>query len=317
MKNKKTLLILAMAVTLSGVMSACSFGGDEPEEVVEVTPTPEPTPEPTPTPVITADGQSTTYTSKDKSISIELPNATWANKTDETDMVSFESPNEGKILILHAAGEEAMSSAVIPSTQDLAVSLEQASDLVNGTDFEIKNYSATNVGGVNIYSYLTKMLNTEKSGGYSFVIYKYFANDNEFYSITASGIPNSQKAYKKLLESVNSFQILGDSSLKPGTGTDSGSTEAGDGTQSEGTSTVTPGKPSDDIISDTSKTRTIYRNSDGQPLVIKADANGNWVDDDGNVYEFYNDQDVYDQNGVDYYYHGEAADVYYMPITEE
>ena len=38
MKNKKTLMILALAVTLSGVLSACSFGGDEPKEIVEATP---------------------------------------------------------------------------------------------------------------------------------------------------------------------------------------------------------------------------------------------------------------------------------------
>lgn len=317
MKNKKSLLILAMAVTLAGAMSGCSFGGEEPEEVVETTPTPEATPTPEPTPTISPDAQSTTYTSKDKSISIELPNATWTNKTDENGMVSFESPDQGKILILHGAGEEAMSTAVIPSTQDLAVSLEQASDLVNGTDFEIRDYNATTQGGVNVYSYYTKMLNTEKSGGYSFVIYKYFVNENEYYSIVASGIPNSKNAYDKLMKSVNSFQILGDSSLKPATGTEGGDAATGDASQSGNTSTVTPGKPSEDIISDNTKTRTLYRNSDGKPLVIKIDPNGNWVDDNGNVYDFYNEQDVYDQNGVDYYYHGEAADVYYMPLPQE
>ena len=149
MKNKKSLLILAMAVTLAGTMSACSFGGEEPEEVVETTPTPETQATPDPTTPNSHDSQSTTYTSKDKSISIELPNATWTNKTDENGMVSFESPNQGKILILHGAGDEAMSTAVIPSTQDLAVSLEQASDLVNGQDFEIRAYNATTQGGVN------------------------------------------------------------------------------------------------------------------------------------------------------------------------
>ena len=62
------------------------------------------------------------------------------------------------------------------------------------------------------------------------------------------------------------------------------------------------------------KTRTIYRNSDGHPLVITPDGNGNWVDFDGNTYRFVNNEDVYDQNDVDYYWHGEGADVYYMPV---
>ena len=317
MKNKKTLMILALAVTLSGVMSACNFGGDDPAETVEVTPTPEPTQAPDPTPTVAPDAQSTTYTSTDRSISIELSDATWANRSDEGDLISFESPDQGRILIIHGEGAEDMASAVIPSTEDLAVSLEQASDLVNGTDFEIRRYSATNVNGVNVYSYVTRMLNTEKSGGYSFVINKYFANDNEYYSITASGINGSQRAYNRLAEAVDSFQILGESTLSAAT-----STQSADGTSSEDGQTaasnngVTPGRPSDDIISDNTKTRTIYRNSDGQPIVIKIDNDGNWVDDDGNTYRFANQWDVYDQNDVDYYYHGEAADVYYMPLPD-
>ena len=44
------------------------------------------------------------------------------------------------------------------------------------------------------------------------------------------------------------------------------------------------------------------------------DGNGNWVDRDGNTYRFVNNEDVYDQNDVDYYWHGEGADVYYMPV---
>ena len=67
-------------------------------------------------------------------------------------------------------------------------------------------------------------------------------------------------------------------------------------------------------LTDTNQTRTIYRNSDGHPLVITPDGNGNWVDFDGNTYRFVNNEDVYDQNDVDYYWHGEGADVYYMPV---
>ena len=109
-------------------MAGCGFGGDEPEEqkVVGVTPVPEVTKAPTATPTIAPDVQNTTYTSADKSISIDLPDATWANKTDEADTISFESPDNGNILILHGQGEETMAATVIPSTQDMAVSLEQA-----------------------------------------------------------------------------------------------------------------------------------------------------------------------------------------------
>ena len=49
-------------------------------------------------------------------------------------------------------------------------------------------------------------------------------------------------------------------------------------------------------------------------MQITPDGNGNWVDFDGNTYRFVNNEDVYDQNDVDYYWHGEGADVYYMPV---
>ena len=362
MKNKKLLAMTAMVITASVLMSACSFGGNDKKEdtpAVAVTPTAEPTATPAPTiePTIAPNVQSTTYTSADKSIAINLPDATWANKTDETDMVSFESPNVGNILILHGQGEDTMASTVIPSTQDMAVSLDQADgDKVNGTDFEIQDYTSNDVNGIGVYSYTTKMLNTDKSGGDLYVVHKVFANDTEYYNIEAS--VKIEDALDSIKAAVASFQILGDSSLKEaapkqaaapaadnssadnaadnsgaaasdnagntdasastdGTTADGSSNDASqaadNGTASTDTSTNSGGF-TDEQLSNTDETRTIYRNSDGHPLVIQPDGNGNWVDFDGNTYSFADEQDAYDANGNSYYWHGEAADVYYMPV---
>ena len=362
MKNKKLLAMTAMVITASVLMSACSFGGNDKKEdtpAVAVTPTAEPTATPAPTiePTIAPNVQSTTYTSADKSIAINLPDATWANKTDETDMVSFESPNVGNILILHGQGEDTMASTVIPSTPDMAVSLDQADgDKVNGTDFEIQDYTSNDVNGIGVYSYTTKMLNTDKSGGDLYVVHKVFANDTEYYNIEAS--VKSEDALDSIKAAVASFQILGDSSLKEaapkqaaapaadnssadnaadnsgaaasdnagntdasastdGTTADGSSNDAsqaaGNGTASTDTSTNSGGF-TDEQLSNTDETRTIYRNSDGHPLVIQPDGNGNWVDFDGNTYSFADEQDAYDADGNSYYWHGEAADVYYMPV---
>ena len=362
MKNKKLLAMTAMVITASVLMSACSFGGNDKKEdtpAVAVTPTAEPTATPAPTiePTIAPNVQSTTYTSADKSIAINLPDATWANKTDETDMVSFESPNVGNILILHGQGEDTMASTVIPGTQDMAVSLDQADgDKVNGTDFEIQDYTSNDVNGIGVYSYTTKMLNTDKSGGDLYVVHKVFANDTEYYNIEAS--VKSEDALDSIKAAVASFQILGDSSLKEaapkqaaapaadnssadnaadnsgaaasdnagntdasastdGTTADGSSNDAsqaaGNGTASTDTSTNSGGF-TDEQLSNTDETRTIYRNSDGHPLVIQPDGNGNWVDFDGNTYSFADEQDAYDADGNSYYWHGEAADVYYMPV---
>ena len=363
MKNKKLLAMTAMVITASVLMSACSFGGNDKKEdtpAVAVTPTAEATATPAPTiePTIAPNVQSTTYTSADKSIAINLPDATWANKTDETDMVSFESPNVGNILILHGQGEDTMASTVIPSTQDMAVSLDQADgDKVNGTDFEIQDYTSNDVNGIGVYSYTTKMLNTDKSGGDLYVVHKVFANDTEYYNIEAS--VKSEDALDSIKAAVASFQILGDSSLKvaapkqaaapaadnssadnaaadnsgaaasdnagntdasastDGTTADGSSNDASqaadNGTASTDTSTNSGGF-TDEQLSNTDETRTIYRNSDGHPLVIQPDGNGNWVDFDGNTYSFADEQDAYDADGNSYYWHGEAADVYYMPV---
>lgn len=363
MKNKKLLAMTAMVITASVLMSACSFGGNDKKEdtpAVAVTPTAEPTATPAPTiePTIAPNVQSTTYTSADKSIAINLPDATWANKTDETDMVSFESPNVGNILILHGQGEDTMASTVIPSTQDMAVSLDQADgDKVNGTDFEIQDYTSNDVNGIGVYSYTTKMLNTDKSGGDLYVVHKVFANDTEYYNIEAS--VKSEDALDSIKAAVASFQILGDSSLKEAApkqaaapaadnssadnaaadnsgaaaSDNAGNTDASastDGTTADGSSndasqaadngtastdtSMNSGGFTDEQLSNTDETRTIYRNSDGHPLVIQPDGNGNWVDFDGNTYSFADEQDAYDADGNSYYWHGEAADVYYMPV---
>ncbi len=367
MKNKKFIALLAMTVALSGVMTACGFGGDDKDSVVvESTPTPTPAKETKVTPTVAADAQNTTYTSKDKSVAVKLPDATWANKSDETDLLSFESPDQGKILILHGSGAD-LESAVIPNSQDMAVSMTQAENMVNGTDFEIQDYKSEEKDGVNVYSYTVQYKDTTKSDGYVYAINKYFVSDSEYYSIVAS--VKSEDALKKVQESVDSFAILGDSTLKSaangsaaktagtsdssskdstaskdssqsGTSTDgstaSGSSDTSDGStstdgsaESDGTtsdgSTSTDGSSSgaivnggftDEQLSNTDETRTIYRNSDGKPRVIVPDGNGKWMDNEGNRFTFssQNDCDVYEEDGTSFYWHGEGADVYYMPV---
>ena len=338
MKNKKILAILTIAATVSVAAAGCSFGGDEPEEqvVVDATPTPEPTSTPTPEPTIAPNVQDSTYTSSNGAVSIKLPDATWANKADEADMLSFESPEQGKILILHGQGEDDMSSAMLPDTQDLAVALEQASDLTEGTDFEIQDYTTnTDVEGVGVYSYTVKYTDTTKSGGYTYAIHKIYKSSDEYYNICGSVVDDA--SYSGIKAAVDSFGILVDSTLKaaaPATSGDNTSADGqtgttdgtADGTQSGTTDSSSTGDGSSDgtisnsagftqeQLTDTNQTRTIYRNSDGHPLVITPDGNGNWVDFDGNTYRFVNNEDVYDQNDVDYYWHGEGADVYYMPV---
>ena len=259
-----------------------------------------------------------------------------------------------------------MAATVIPSSQDMATSLEQADgDKTEGTDFEIQEYNSKDVNGIGVYTYTTKMLNTEKSNGSLYVLHKVIANDTEYYSIEAS--VKKEDVLSEVKAAVDSFQILGDSSLKEAApkqaaaqtktdnakassdanaaaGTDSnaagadtsaaaadssaadttGSTDGSsdgsesydDGSGDSGSTISNSAGFTDEQLSNTDETRTIYRNSDGHPLVITPDGNGSWVDFDGNTYNFTSDEDAYDENGTSYYWHGEGADVYYMPVPQ-
>lgn len=318
MKNKKILLLVAMTAALSFSMTACSFGGGD-EEVV-VTPTPEPAPEPTeapePTPTIAPNIQDTTYTTADQSLSIELPDATWANTMDDGSTISFESPQQGKIRILHGVGEEALSTYIVPTTEDTANTLEMGAGFEPAVDYAISQFTANDVNGVGVYDYVVEYLNTEKSGGYSYAIKRVIANAQEYYEITASVVAKDEAALATAKAAMDSVQILGESTLKAATGGEAAGTDGA--AAGEATSDLPNGGISDEALVDTNQTRTIYRNSDGQPLVVKNDGTGVWKDDAGNTYDFRdNGMDVYDQNDVDYYYHGEAADVYYMPVPTE
>ena len=321
MKNKRLLVLLAMTVVFAGSMSACSFGGGGEEEVV-VTPTPEPEPEPTatpePTPTIAPDVQDTTYTTADQSLSIELPDATWSNTTDEAGVTSFESPDQGLIRILYGQGDD-MSTFVVPTTQDTASALEAGNGMTAGTDFEISDFQANDVSGVGVYTYTVKYLNTTLSEGYTYAYKKVIANDQEYYDITAFVTPDDANLLATEKAAVDSIQILSDSTLKAAAGGAAAGTEGTAGGTTDGTTDgQSSGAISDEALSDTNQTRTIYTNDGaGTPIVLRNDGNGNWTDDAGNSYNFTDDTTAYDQNGVDYYYHGEAADVAYMPVNTE
>ncbi len=314
MKNRIRLTILAAAVFLAAGLSSCSFFGEkEPEEqvIVDDTPTPEPVNTATPTPTIVPDAQSTTYNSSNKNVAIEMPDATWSNKTDDPKMLRFESPEKGKILILHGEGED-LNTAIMPDNEDLANTLLMGEGLVQAEDFEILTYSNQKVNDADVISYLVHYTNSEKSSGRFYTQYKYLKNANEYYSIAADVYQDDPELLAAVQKSVDSFRITGESTLKAASEAqpaaeapaDSGS---GGEASSEGYT--------EEQLADTNQTRTIYRNSDGHPLVITPKDDGNWTDTEGNTYRFTSESDVYDQNDVDYYYHGEPGNVRFMSVT--
>ncbi|MBR2765330.1 MAG: hypothetical protein IKE03_05045 [Blautia sp.] len=334
----------ALAVLTGVCLTGCGDATEEkPDMVVESSAPAEATPEPTKAPSYI---KKLVYTSADKTVSLRLPDKSWELRAQEKDMHSLASEEQGSVLILHGKGEDALASVVIPDTQDLAVSLEQAAEMEQGLDFVIEDYSATNENGVNIYDYTVHYLNTAKSGGFAYAINKFYVTADEYYNLAAmakneaclSAVRNCVGSFKVLDGSVFQSVAVGndppqeaaaadtvsmdtpaDTAAQTGVQTDG----SDDGAQADGydTGASAPvvddsGTYSEDELSNTDLTRTIYRNSDGTPIVITPDGNGNWVDSYGNSYWFSNDEDVYDQDDVDYYWHGEAGDVAYMTVGE-
>lgn len=76
--------------------------------------------------------------------------------------------------------------AMLPDTEDLANALEQASDLVQGTDFTVENYTSNDVEGVGVYSYTVRYTDASKSGGYAYALHKIYKSADEYYNICGS-----------------------------------------------------------------------------------------------------------------------------------
>ena len=334
MKNRRLLAIPAMA--LAFVLSACSFGGKEPVEQViveeEVTPTPEPVETPEPTEEPEPEVWEPTYTSADGSISIDYPDESWSNKTDANGLVSIESES-GRIVVIHGDAED-KETLVLPDSEDMAMTLERALPLED-SEFEISEYSNSDESGVNVIYYVVKYNDTEKTEGVAQRVHKYISNDTEYYEITGETKAADDAALTAIRTSIDSFRILNDSALKGAAtgasaapvaeGTEAAASEGAEGGEAvdaepagESAGTGSSGY-TDEQLADSSVTRTIYNNETGSPIVVSNNGDGTWSDRFGNSYRFdSNDESiVYDQNDVDFYYHGEAGDVAYMPITYE
>ncbi len=153
MKNKKILAILTISAIVSAAATGCSFGGDEPEEqvVVTETPAPEATATPTPEPTIAPDVQDSTIKSNGGMSPLSFQMLPGPIRRMRQICSASNHQSRVRSPILHGQGEEDMSSAMLPDTQDLAVALEQASDLAEGTDFEIQDYTASDVEGRRLF----------------------------------------------------------------------------------------------------------------------------------------------------------------------
>ena len=215
-RKHKNLVILATVLSAACIFSAC--GKDKEDQVVVAeAPTPTPTVAPTITPVpsVAATAQKVTYTSKDSSVSIVLPDNTWKNTSDNGKSIIFNSDTQGNISITYANTDADLAKVQIPSSKDLAGSITAGTSLTEGTDFDILDYTATEMDGVDVYRYTVKAADASKMNGYAYIENYYLTDGSELYQISGSLKLQDPTSLNTMKEAVTSFRILkADSPLK-------------------------------------------------------------------------------------------------------
>ena len=324
-----SLTTAAAVLSLSGCSMSGPGGGAA--QTVVATPTPEPIPTlppDTPTPTVSPNLQGTLYTSPDKDFTIDLPDTGWRIRAEDNDRKSFESEQAGIIEVLHAKGADAMAAVLLPDTEDLAVSMEKAADLSEETDFDVLNYvDLESVDPpVHLYSYTVYYSDPAKTDGIIYTLHRYFVSDDEYYGLVASICKEDER--EAVRNSLDTFTVLTGSPIAQlangqsplgvlAEGAAPDAQQPGEGENVPAQADGAGAAYTEDDLSDPDRTRTIYRNSDGEPIVIWYDEAAGWKDESGMTYRFSGEQDVYDENDVDYYWHWEAGDVAFMPVVYE
>ena len=158
---------------------------------------------------------SVDYTSKDGSVKITLPDNTWKVTQDADEMRVFQSGNAAIINIVHANTDTALKNlSVLTSQQALDESLK--SQYTKPDDYEIQEFTATNVNNINLYRYTVKYNAAARMWAYS-VTNAVVASD-QAYVVTGTVTDDNKTLLDSVKKAVESFQVLGDSTLKSVTG---------------------------------------------------------------------------------------------------
>ena len=158
---------------------------------------------------------SVDYTSKDGTVKITLPDNTWKVTQDADEMRMFQSGNAAIINIVHANTDTAMKNlSVMTSENALDESLK--SQYTKPDDYEIQEFSSTNVNDINLYRYTVKYNAAARMWAYS-VTNAVVASD-QAYVVTGTVTDDNKTLLDSVKKAVESFQVLGDSTLKSVTG---------------------------------------------------------------------------------------------------
>ena len=246
-----------------------------------------------------ATNTSTTFKSKDGSISIKLPDDTWTMKKEGTKEWTFESPNQGTITIVHYSGDETNGLVFPSSEEEVLNNLEKAGK--SKTDYAVVEYKKNTMGSYEAYHTTIKCKSTNSKYAYS-VAYN-LVGDEDIYSVNGQVMQDDATAMEAIRTSVESLKLLKTSSTTTSETKKNNTTssESNSTTQSESGSTA-----STDGNSDSNQNGQYVYDSNGNAVYIYQDSDGNWVDSSGAIY-YFNANGITNSNGASFTYNPQGG----------
>lgn len=154
---------------------------------------------------------SVDYTSRDNSVRITLPDNTWAVTNDVDEMRVFQSGEDAYITIVHADGENAVNTLMVQKSKD-ALEESLTSQYASSDAFSVESFESETVGDVELYRYVVKYNSTARMWAYS--VTNCILSSGQGYTVTGTVKDDNKILLQAVENSVDSFTVLSDDTLK-------------------------------------------------------------------------------------------------------
>ncbi len=208
-KKRAVLLMMVMALAVACLATGCQLlkkdteEETETEEVTEVQTQKIETETETETELQT----NVSYTSKDGTVRIVLPDSTWKVTQDADEMRVFSSGSDAMINIVHAENEEDVENAsLMTSEDDLEESLTK--QYPDDDSFKILSYETHSNSSVSTYDYVVQYTYSTSMWSYSVTYGLLTADEDEAYVVTGTVTDDNKEMLEAVEDSVDSFTVL-------------------------------------------------------------------------------------------------------------
>lgn len=262
---KKGIAILALSLAAVSLLSGCKKDEGESESgESQVTEAATGTGTEGPLEKTGKETLSAEYISKDKSMSIRLPDATWENTTDDEGKMIFESKGKGVISVVYITNVDIATMKLPASKEEVLNNLKDTGK--NISKYEAVEFEQQKVGTNNEYHTTVKC--TDMTERYSYTIGYDIVGTDHIYSVTGLVEQEDEALMARVRDAVESFKVLKKLSATAKTDANTRESEAAAGTaDSSGASNM------------------VVYDSNGNPIYLTKDASGIWKDSSGKTYD--------------------------------